>query len=1144
MYHAELAVRVAHLMALHHGNPEKLKESNDNYKELFEFVEQKVGPEMEQAIPWIGEQFDREIEKKDKKISKLKRNLFISIVMGIFAVITVSLVAILTHNPLYNFKELSANDQNKIINSFVTYKNVNVKMSDLYPDNSTVYDKLTSNHISKLLRGTLLNLDDQEMHYIHDVIYFEWDNLAKKFKTVILDSTMNYQGKFVKLSALNELVPLAFTAISSTQVKEILNKTELTIGYKIKSSVDFYIKRKFYPEDTNMIDFEYKYGFDYQYNIHTREEHFRNRTKNVTMEQFYQKFSKQSFGEQSIIFDKIQSNFHFKSKTIDPNQDMYTFLHKNLTQIIEKSEEEKILILSSEAGAGKTVSFEQLAIEMKSKFPSRWVSYIDLKDYTKFYKKGKFNENVEKLIENILDLSSEKNNFEKRIFEESFISGNSVLFWNGFDEISPNYNSFILNIIKIVHNTTKNIQFVCTRPLYSRQLRDTFKVETWDLVPLDENGKQEFFTKFFISRNISSENINKNIEKAKKTIEKFESVNKLSYNFSTPVMLRLVSEIYDTQNSEESPGLYEIYETFVQKKIGIWLTRSKLEQKVLQKFISKFSVIEIYQKYALLNELRIFGTTTYAMKFKKLKVMQSKIPKDLPYEEISRMGILYINGENKFEFAHRTFAEFFIAKYFIDNLYLVDNYVDKDEIELRLELFFLLARNYKENQEVVTNFMDSYFQINDRDEDEQFCDKFTDLAREKFRNVFIRLLDTNYPKIYEFLFKFFSRDHNLLLDLLKVNENETFFTAIYDPNYIAIYTEPDEIKELARNYLTSDEFEKFIHGRNQKGKILYGMNFYKQLSVNKSHSSYDNELSALNVSSFWDFHEKVNETLTIDEHKELAITALSPKIYLFYNTTFGDYSEYEKLWEVYEEWLTEQEIQSVLEYAFINYFELFPYKNTQYIQLLTYKIEDFLSNDQIYELYLNSNLLQKAHWDSVQFKHMWNILANHTNMEQQRVILLRNFTDDRHFYFYKSIHELKESFSPRTYVYLYYDFSQFTILHRSLTTPYFLTFDIVTKIYNSHFNKTEIQDIIMNSNDLMYYVIEESLEESCKKFASYLKDLFNENPKALKTFFKRKIKPTNLTIFTLIESFKDLAGSETRWNKNLNILKKLHDELM
>jgi hypothetical protein len=175
---------------------------------------------------------------------------------------------------------------------------------------------------------------------------------------------------------------------------------------------------------------------------------------------------------------------------------------------------------------------------------------------------------------------------------------------------------------------------------------------------------------------------------------------------------------------------------------------------------------------------------------------------------------------------------------------------------------------------------------------------------------------------------------------------------------------------------------------------------------------------------------------------------------------------------------------------------------------------------------------------------MWNILAANTSKPELREILSRSYIDDRNFYFYHSIDELKKSFSPRTYVYLYYDFSQFTILHRSLTTPYFLTFDIVAEIYSSHFNKSEIQDILMNSNDLLYYVIEESLEQSCEKFASYLKDLFADNPEKLKYFLNRKIKPTNFTIFTLIESFKDLAGSETRWSNNLNILKKLNDALV
>ncbi|XP_070507937.1 uncharacterized protein [Chironomus tepperi] len=1141
MHHAELAVRVAHMIALYHEKPDKLQESREVYNELFDYVEQHVRPEMEEEIPRIMKQFDREIEEKNRKISNLRRNLFISICIGLFAVIGVAAIAMVNHNPIYNFSELSPEDQYKVRNTIVSYKNINVKMSDLYPKNSNAYSKLTSDHIAKLLKGKVLNLDD--LKYIHEDIHFEWENLAKPIQTVVYNSNLRYQGETIKYKDLDESVPQALSAISSSQIRDVLNKQELIVGEKIDSSVDFYIKRKFYPEETNLIDYEHRYGHDYQYDILTYEEHVENRIKDISTEQFFTNFKKQTLEEQSAILDKIRKNVNLSLKVINVNDPKYKFLLRNSSQIIEQAEYEKILILSSEAGAGKTVTFEQLAIEIKSIFPTRWVSYIDLKDHTQYYNKDGNMTNVEELLEHVLNVNSVKNNFEHLVFKESFVNNKSVLFWNGFDEISPTYNSFILNTIKSIYKATSNIQFVCTRPLYSGQLRDTFEIQTWDLVPLDDNGKQEFFTKYFKSQNMSSENIAKNIEKAKETIDKFESVSNLAYNFSTPVMLKLVSEIYDSHGSNETPGLYEIYETFVQKKIGIWLTKSKLEKKILQKFISKFSVIEIYQKYALLNELRIFGTTTFSLKFKKLKIMQSRIPKDLPYEEISRMGILYINGENKFEFAHRTFAEFFIAKYFIENLYLVDNYVDKGEIELRLELFFLMARNYKYNQEVVTNFMESYFEIINRDEDEHFCDKLKELIRDKFKNAFIRLLDTNYPKIYNFLFKFFGRDHEVLLNLLRIDEHETFFTAIFDPNYFAIFTNPNEINDLARQYLTNVELDKFTHGKYQKGKILYGMHFYEHIGVNKSHSSYNSELKSLNISNFWDFHEKVNETLTINEQKELAITALSPKIYLFYNETFSDfdYEEYETLWTIHENWLTGVDIQHVLENAFINYFELFT-RGMEYFYILTDKLES-LSEHQIFEVFKNSNMLQKAHWNSNEFDYLWNILAGNATEPQLREILLQNFTDDRNFYFYKAIKELKNQFSNNTYVYLYYDFTKFTILHRALTAPYYLTFNNVREIYYSLFNITEIQDMIISSNDLLYYIVEESLEESCEIFAIYLKELFNENPNVLKKLLEKKIRPTNLNIFSMIESFNNLAGSEVKWSKKVNILRKVYDEL-
>ena len=72
---------------------------------------------------------------------------------------------------------------------------------------------------------------------------------------------------------------------------------------------------------------------------------------------------------------------------------------------------------------------------------------------------------------------------------------------------------------------------------------------------------------------------------------------------------------------------------------------------------------------------------------------------------------------------------------------------------------------------------------------------------------------------------------------------------------------------------------------------------------------------------------------------------------------------------------------------------------------------------------------------------------------------------------------------------MYYDFTPFKIIQRSL-----LTFDFLKGVYNEHFTKLEIQQIIMSSNDLIYYVIEQTQrEENCVKFASYLREIFEDN---------------------------------------------------
>jgi len=455
------------------------------------------------------------------------------------------------------------------------------------------------------------------------------------------------------------------------------------------------------------------------------------------------------------------------------------------------------------------------------------------------------------------------------------------------------------------------------------------------------------------------------------------------------------------------------------------------------------------------------------------------------------MGILFINGKNNFQFSHKTLSEFFVAQYFIENIFNIDGAVDSDEAELRLELFYHLTQNYGNVQQIITDFMTSYLQMRPQ-VPKKFNPAISRLLRTKFKNFFIRMLDTNYPKVFEFLFEFFKPDHDLLVDLLHVNENKTFYTAIFNPNHFALFTNPEEIKILARNCLTDSELQKFLTGKNQKGKILFGIHFYGLLDITKFNDAFSTEIEALSGTSFWDFLPKYLKTrknflrdlinkvkewnLSVEEQKELFVAALSPKIYLFYEKMFStsNFLEYEKLWSKFENLFTQNEMQDALGDALVLYFEISPSwiaGSKKFLNLLLDKVEKFLSNSQIFEMFSAKNILHEAHCYSKGFRILWTFLKKHTNEEERRKILLQDGLGDKKLYFYKSRNELKTKFSSYQYLYFSYDLTPFKIFHSALTAPKAYTFDFTIEIYQKHFSKSEFQQIILSPNEFIYYVI-------------------------------------------------------------------------
>lgn len=83
VYHAELIVRVPHLVALYHNHPEKIKSAQENFSELFEYYEKFVIPELENALPKLREKSEQKIGEKDKRIYYLKRRFYVAIAVSV-----------------------------------------------------------------------------------------------------------------------------------------------------------------------------------------------------------------------------------------------------------------------------------------------------------------------------------------------------------------------------------------------------------------------------------------------------------------------------------------------------------------------------------------------------------------------------------------------------------------------------------------------------------------------------------------------------------------------------------------------------------------------------------------------------------------------------------------------------------------------------------------------------------------------------------------------------------------------------------------------------------------------------------------------------------------------------------------------------
>lgn len=345
----------------------------------------------------------------------------------------------------------------------------------------------------------------------------------------------------------------------------------------------------------------------------------------------------------------IERNF----KNLSENHQQFVF---KPDEVICKLKTDRCVILADSAGMGKTTSAIHFAKSLREQNPIPWVAFVDLKEGTEAYidnmQKETFEMNEEYFSQKLLKLETE---FHLKLFSEFFKNSKVIFVVDGYDEISPKFNEFILTLLRYILDSGNSL-LVTTRTHLVSDLENRLERSAIRLKPFDKADQIIFLVKFW-GKKLPERTTDDLKTKAENLLEKF--VNTLHHQdfVEVPLQLYMIAEVYgDVPSSEHmSLNLFSLYKDFVNKKIDIWVEKgplAKIDNKEIQK--GSVTVGPMHQSIAITS---VFG----AKEAKTQGIVAIDI--NLARELLTRIGLIREAINDHFEFVHKTYSEFFIAEF-------------------------------------------------------------------------------------------------------------------------------------------------------------------------------------------------------------------------------------------------------------------------------------------------------------------------------------------------------------------------------------------------------------------------------------------------------------------------------------------------
>ncbi|XP_070504892.1 putative leucine-rich repeat-containing protein DDB_G0290503 [Chironomus tepperi] len=188
----------------------------------------------------------------------------------------------------------------------------------------------------------------------------------------------------------------------------------------------------------------------------------------------------------NLNFVKLDDNFKdlFKPRELIKKQKNSTeSVNLSQDELIKDIKTEKFILISDNAGAGKSWTMKHISIDLCKTYPDRWISYVDLKHFINDFKSYNGVPELQDFM--ISTVLKSLNQFEIRMFKHLYTNGKVSILFDAFDEIAPDFASFLIGMIQSVNKHIGNQLFITTRDYFEDNLSEELKINSiYKLKPL------------------------------------------------------------------------------------------------------------------------------------------------------------------------------------------------------------------------------------------------------------------------------------------------------------------------------------------------------------------------------------------------------------------------------------------------------------------------------------------------------------------------------------------------------------------------------------------------------------------------------------------------------------------------------------